>query len=175
MGISYFSVVSLRAPFDKMLLFLWCAKINVVSFRAPFLLLTIPFYDIGVSHNSVQFHLGHLLTKCYYLSGVKNQCRFIHGTFPSIAKTPLPYRFISCFSVVSLRAPFDKMLLFLCCAKINVVSFRAPFLLLTRPFYNIWVSHISLQFHLGHLSTKCYYSCGVQQSMQFHSGHFSFY
>ena len=136
MGISYFSVVSLQAPIDKMLLFLWCAKINVVSFRAPFLLLTKPFYNTWVSHNSVQFHFGHLLTKCYYLAVRKNQCSFVQSTFSSIDQTFLPYRSIS------LRAPSDKMLSFLWCAKTNVFSFMAPFLLLTRPFYNLLVSHI---------------------------------
>ena len=169
--ISYFSVVLLRGPSDKMLLFLWCTKINVVSFWVPLILLTRPFLLIWLSHISVQFYLGDLLKKCYYSCGVQI---LMQGTFRSIQQTLLQYMGISYFSVVSLRGPSDKMLLFMWCAKINVVSFRAPFLLLTRPFFNIWVSHISVQFHLGPLLTKCFYSCGVQKSMQFRSGYLSF-
>ena len=106
------------------------------------------------------------------------------GPFVSIISNNLQYMGISYFSVVSHREPSDIMLLFLWCApnrcsfihisfiylaKINEVLFRAPFLLLTRPFYHIGLSHFLAQFHLEHLLTKCFYSCAVQKSMQFHA------
>ena len=109
MGTSCFSVVSLRVPSDKMPLYLWCAKINVVSFRVHFILLTKPI-----------------------------------TTYEYLIQTLLQYMGISYFSVVSLRGPSDKMLLFMWCAKINVVSLRVPLILLIRPFYHIWISHISV-------------------------------
>ena len=122
MGISYFSVVSHREPSDIMLLFLWCApnrcsfihisciylaKINDVLFRAPFLLLTRPFYHIGLSHFLAQFHLEHLLTKCFYSCDVQKSMQFHSGHNSFFLLDPLSYVGISYFSVVSLRAPSD--------------------------------------------------------------------
>ena len=73
-----------------------------------------------------------------------NQGSFVQGTFNSIDWIFLQYMGISCFSVVSLRAPSDKMLLIQWCAKIDVVSFRVPSILLTGSFYDIWVSQVSV-------------------------------
>ena len=127
MGISYFSVVSLRQPSDKMLLFLFCAKIKLVKFRVPFILLTKPIYNIWVVLLRIPFII---LTNAFYNIWVSHidpftifgylifQCSFTRGTFWQNA----------IISGVS--------------KKVNVVSFRVPFILLTKPFYNIWVSHI---------------------------------
>ena len=171
-GVSYFSVVSLRAPTDKILSFQWCEKINVVWLRIPFILLTRPFCHIWLSHISVQFYLGDLLKKCYYSYGVHKSLQFCSG-YPFILfnRPFFQYMGVSYFSIVSHRAPSDKMLLFWCFAKINVVLFRVPLLLLIRPFYHICVSHISVQFYIGDLLSKCYYSCGGQKSTQLRSGY----
>ena len=166
-----------------MLSFLWCAKINVVLYRAPFILLTRPFNDKRVYHIDPITIYGYLMfqcsftqgtfgKKCYYSYGVHKSLQFCSG-YPFILfnRPFFQYMGVSYFSIVSHRAPSDKMLLFWCFAKINVVLFRVPLLLLIRPFYHICVSHISVKFYIGDLLSKCYYSCGGQKSTQLRSGY----
>ena len=143
--ISYFSVVLLRGPSDKMLLFLWCTKINVVSFWVPLILLTRPFLLIWLSHISVQFYLGDLLKKCFYSYGVHKSLQFCSGYLSFYLMDPFTIYGYLIFQYI----------------------FRVPLILLTGTFYHILVSYISVQFYLGDLLNKCYYSCCMQKLMQF--------